>query len=252
MQAVCLLRYLSRLKACLTIIANALGIFSPVITFALFAIIASLKGESLDAETAFTTTALLGLVTHPANMIMTIIPQAIASLAAFARIQDYLLQQVGADQRHSLPSKTESISRSDRFRSVCFQDVTVHHSTSMRSILRNVNFSLNGGSITICAGTVGSGKTVLAKCIIGDIQASSGKISVSSKRFAYCEQSPWLPRGTIKSTVCGFEKFDDVWYREVIRLCCLDEDISTMPDGHDTNIGSRGIKLSGGQRQRVV
>lgn len=50
-------------------IANALGIFSPVITLAIFAIMSYFRGQNLDAETAFTTVAILTMVTHPANMV---------------------------------------------------------------------------------------------------------------------------------------------------------------------------------------
>ncbi|TIC97218.1 Canalicular multispecific organic anion transporter 1 [Colletotrichum higginsianum] len=79
--------------------ANALGIFTPIVTFVLFVLVASLKGSALDTETAFTTTALLGLVTHPANMIMSIVPQAIGSLAAFERIQDRGLNLSGGQRQ---------------------------------------------------------------------------------------------------------------------------------------------------------
>ncbi|KAF9774615.1 hypothetical protein IL306_007338 [Fusarium sp. DS 682] len=227
--------------------ANALGIFSPILTFVIFVILANLRGEALDAETAFTTTALLGLVTHPANMIMTIVPQAIGSLAAFGRIQDYLVQPSVADNRRLLETKVTE----DHSLAVCFEAVTVHAPLSARPVLQNVSFLVNKGTFLICAGAVGSGKTVLAKCILGENAASSGTVSVSSKRIAYCEQSPWLPSGTLKEAVCGFGKFEAVWYRHVVKLCCLDEDITAMPLRDDTVIGSRGMKLSGGQRQRV-
>jgi ABC-type multidrug transport system fused ATPase/permease subunit len=210
---------------------------------------ANLRGSTLDAETAFTTTALLGLVTHPANMVMTIVPRAIGSLAAFERIKDYLVQPSRADPRRLLQS---NIKDEDSSLAIRFEAVTVQSRSSSRAVLENVNFTANKGSITICAGVVGSGKTVLAQCILGEIPASSGTISVSSKRIAYCEQSPWLPSGTLKDAVCGFGKFEPGWYRYVVKLCCLDEDILTMPLGDNTLIGSQGLKLSGGQRQRLV
>lgn len=50
------------------VVANALGLFSPVIVLSLFAVIAGLHGDTLDTETAFTTIAILSMVTHPANM----------------------------------------------------------------------------------------------------------------------------------------------------------------------------------------
>ena len=233
----------------LTMIANALGIFSPILTFVIFVMYANLRGSTLDAETAFTTTALLGLVTHPANMIMTIVPRAIGSLAAFGRIKDYLVQPSRADPRRLLQS---NIKDEDSSLAIRFEAVTVQSRSSSRAVLENVNFTVNKGSITICAGAVGSGKTVLAQCILGEIPASSGTISVSSKRIAYCEQSPWLPSGTLKDAVCGFRKFEPGWYRHVVKLCCLDDDILTMPLGDNTLIGSQGLKLSGGQRQRLV
>ncbi|KAF5718710.1 multidrug resistance-associated 1 [Fusarium mundagurra] len=229
--------------------ANALGIFSPILTFVIFVMYANLRGSTLDAETAFTTTALLGLVTHPANMIMTIVPRAIGSLAAFGRIQHYLVQPGRADERRLVNSKAKD---DDSSPAICFEGVTVQSPSSSRPVLENINFTVKQGSVTICAGAVGSGKTVLAQCILGEIPTSSGVISVSTKRIAYCEQSPWLPSGTLKQAVCGFGKFEPRWYRHVVKLCCLDEDVLAMPLGDDTVIGSRGLKLSGGQRQRLA
>ncbi|QGI64020.1 hypothetical protein CEK26_007971 [Fusarium fujikuroi] len=229
--------------------ANALGIFSPILTFVIFVMYANVRGSTLDAETAFTTTALLGLVTHPANMIMTIVPRAIGSLAAFGRIQDYLVRPGRADERRSFKPKTKV---DDSSSAICFEAVTVQSHSQSRPVLDNINFTVNQGSIVICAGAVGSGKTVLAQCILGEIPASCGTISVSTQRIAYCEQSPWLPSGTLKEVVCGFGKFEPGWYRHVVKLCCLDEDILALPLGDNTVIGSRGLKLSGGQRQRLA
>lgn len=50
--------------------ANALGLFSPAIVLAGFALINYYwAGKALMAETAFTTVAILTMVTHPANMV---------------------------------------------------------------------------------------------------------------------------------------------------------------------------------------
>jgi ATP-binding cassette subfamily C (CFTR/MRP) protein 1 len=67
-------------------VANALGIFSPAITLVIFAAISGARGRSLDTETAFTTMAILSMVTHPANMVITIVPRAVAAYAGLERI----------------------------------------------------------------------------------------------------------------------------------------------------------------------
>lgn len=231
-------------------VANALGMFSPVITFVLYALLATSNGSTLDTETAFTTTALLGLVTHPANMIMTIVPQAVGSLAAFERIQQYLLEPPRRDERMVL-RKTDDASP-ETSPAVRIENVTIHNTSSMAPVLTNVNLDIKKGSIVMCSGPVGSGKTTLAKALMGELPTGGGTISVSSKRIGSCAQSPWLPSGTLKEAICGFSPEDPAWYDQVVRLCCLDEDISVLPQGDETQIGSRGLNLSGGQRQRVV
>ncbi|KAH8903310.1 ABC transporter [Coniochaeta sp. PMI_546] len=230
--------------------ANALGIFSPIITFVLFVIIARLNGAVLDTETAFTTTALLGLVTHPANMIMSIVPQAVGSLAAFERIQLYLLQQPRQDQR--LTSKTTISSVTQPSPAILIQEATIQYASSTSPVLQNISFVVQTGSLVICSGPTGSGKTTLAKAILAEIPTASGVISVSSKRIGYCEQSPWLPSGTLRSAICGYLPFESGWYEQVVRLCCLEEDILALAEGDQTMIGSKGLNLSGGQRQRVA
>lgn len=233
----------------LTQLANALGIFSPIVTFVLFVLVASFRGSVLDTETAFTTTALLGLITHPANMIMSIVPQAVGSLAAFQRIQDYLLQPPRQDQRALLKQTKAGLGTTPL--AVCIENVAIQ-SPTMSPILTNVNLTIAQGSLVVCSGPVGSGKTTLLKSLMGELPIASGSISISSKRIGCCEQLPWLPSGTLKQAVIGFSTADEQWYEQVIRLCCLEEDLSVLPKGSDTMIGSRGLNLSGGQRQRVV
>ncbi|EFQ31083.1 ABC transporter [Colletotrichum graminicola] len=230
--------------------ANALGIFTPIITFVLFVLIARINGSALDTETAFTTTALLGLVTHPANMIMSIVPQAIGSLAAFERIQLYLLQPPRHDHRQDL----EEVDGGSTCMSaaVTIDNVDIQPGPKAPPILTKVSIVVKRASVIVCLGPTGSGKTTLAKAILGEIAPVRGSISVTSKRIGYCDQFPWLPSGTLKSAICGYSSYEPSWYEEVVRLCCLEEDISLLPDGHETMIGSRGLNISGGQRQRVA
>ncbi|KAK2053375.1 ABC transporter [Colletotrichum caudatum] len=230
--------------------ANALGIFTPIITFVLFVLIARINGSALDTETAFTTTALLGLVTHPANMIMSIVPQAIGSLAAFERIQLYLLQPPRHDQRQDLKEVDGASTRMSA--AVTVDNVDIQPDPEAPPILTRVSIVVNRASVVVCSGPTGSGKTTLAKAILGEIASARGIISVTSKRIGYCDQFPWLPSGTLKSAICGYSSYEPSWYEEVVRLCCLEEDISLLPDGHETMIGSRGLNISGGQRQRVA
>ncbi|KAK4233232.1 P-loop containing nucleoside triphosphate hydrolase protein [Achaetomium macrosporum] len=225
--------------------ANALGIFSPAITLTLFALFATCYGLVLNAETAFTTMAILSMVTHPANMVMTNAPRAVAAFAGFERIQAYLLRPRLLDERQTQPVALEK----DGW-AVKMQDVALGE---RHSILEGVSIGVRYGSVVIVSGPVGSGKSALLRVMLGEIRPTQGSIQLASRRLAYCAQKPWLPNGSIKQAIRGMDEQGDVhWYQRVIEACCLGYDFDLLPDGDNTQIGSGGVNLSGGQRQRVA
>jgi ABC-type multidrug transport system fused ATPase/permease subunit len=191
-------------------------------------------------------------------MVMTIVPRVVASFAGFDRIQTFLLQPHLHDHRGSLPKTTSNNLSSDRMSgqltkpspAILIQQLAVGEK---QLILGNVDMEVASGSILIISGPVGSGKSTLLRAILGETVPSEGSIKLSTRRIAYYAQKPWLPSGTIKDVIHGLtERVNDKWYREVINLCCLTHDLKSLPDGDETQIGSRGLNLSGGQRQRVV
>ncbi|KAH7134057.1 P-loop containing nucleoside triphosphate hydrolase protein [Dactylonectria macrodidyma] len=233
--------------------ANALGIFTPVITMALFAIGATARGSALDVATPFTTIAALTVVTHPANMIMTIVPRAVASFASLERIQEFLLSAQHQDQRDLIMNPPASHGTSVPPVAAQIMNVTVKHTKTQAPILQNISIELPQASITICCGPVGSGKSILAKLLLGEIPPTDGKLMVTSGRIAFCDQKAWLPTGTIKDIICAFtDNIDERRYMDAIEACCLRTEIETFPEKHLTYIGNRGINLSGGQQQRVA
>ncbi|TGO29604.1 hypothetical protein BPAE_0013g00560 [Botrytis paeoniae] len=240
--------------------ANALGIFSPAITLALFAVISQANGVKLDPTTAFPTMAILSMITHPANMVMTIVPRAVAAFAGFERIQSFLLRPSLQNNRGVLPRLTQSevasIHPTKPSPAVQIQQLRIG---DRQAILDNINIEVCATSFVIISGPTGSGKSTLLRTIIGEVIPARGSIALSTKKIAYCAQRPWLPSGSIKEVIYGANDIDGTinqdnedWYNTVTEMCCLTHDLDTLPDGDQTQIGSRGLNLSGGQRQRVT
>ncbi|KAH0342407.1 P-loop containing nucleoside triphosphate hydrolase protein, partial [Aureobasidium melanogenum] len=234
--------------------ANALGLFTPAITIILFA---AMSRSKLDAETAYTTLAILLLVTHPANMIMTIVPRAIASLASFQRIQDFVNKPHYQDARRHLQNEEAPtlIDASCAFGvAVKFRDVELKFSGSTTPILEGIDLSIRHGSIVVCTGPTGAGKSLLGLAIAGEVKASKGSISVVSTRIGLCTQLPWLPGQCIPETITGFSRttgvHHDNWYQQVLDACCIDDSILLSPAAK--HAGSGHARFSGGQRQRVA
>ncbi|KAI1107946.1 ABC transporter [Jackrogersella minutella] len=239
--------------------ANANGMFAPVLTLVLYAIVARMRGSGLDTATAFTTIAILSMVTHPANMVMTIVPRAIASFSSFERIQSFLLEPPRQDYRIGIVQSkavsewesTESDTTTTLPPALTVESLAVGES---HFALEDVNLNVKQGSIVVFTGATAAGKTLLARAILSEVP-SIGVVAASSKCIGYCSQIPWLPNGSVKQIIMRFDDnsaIDSTWYETVVDACCLTKDIDVLSSGDETSIGSRGTNLSGGQRQRIA
>ncbi|KAK3367203.1 ABC transporter [Lasiosphaeria ovina] len=246
----------------------ALAQFTPAITLVVYAIQAQLRGEkSIDVNMAFTSLAIIELVTSPTNELLGILPEGASILAAFGRIQTYLLGPSREDKRDFFDEMRYMGSGTDCPEGITLADpgsraaigidqVTVRPASTASPVLKNIVTAWGKGRLVVVCGVVGAGKTTLVKALLGDLPPDSGVIHTAFRSTAYCSQTAWLINGTIKEAIRGppgdDSAADEEWYRRVIHACDLVEDFEQMPSGDDTVIGSRGIILSGGQKQRVA
>ncbi|TPX11841.1 uncharacterized protein E0L32_007578 [Thyridium curvatum] len=228
-------------------VANALGIFSPAVLLVLFATWQRLiNGTDLDAETSFTTLILLGRVTHPANVVMTIIPRAFIALASFERLQAYLTKPELEDQRIQ-PTERMPVAKA----ALRVDGVAAGYGGIL--VLNELRLDFRPGSFTIVAGPVGCGKSTMLRVLLGELVPSQGFVTCQERHISHCAQRPWLPGGRLRDVITGFKSdFDRQWYQKVIEACCLTRDFKTLDLHDETQVGSRGMNLSGGQKQRVA
>lgn len=235
------------------------------------------RADGFSVSQAFTSLAIVGLVSTPLANLIGSYPTFVSSVACFGRIQEFLLQDeskagscgdVDASERKpsgstaSAPEgadvKLQDMSaRQPRARShiaLRFENATVCVNGKSEPILRDISVSIPSGKYTEVTGTVGCGKSTFLKAILGEASLASGRIhfELPGLAVAFCEQSPWLRNISIKDNIVAQEQFDDQWYARVVFACDLRQDISGFPKGDDTLVGSGGITLSGGQKQRVV
>ncbi|ROW06684.1 hypothetical protein VPNG_06754 [Cytospora leucostoma] len=217
---------------------------SPVATF-LWA------GRQLSMVQVFASLSYLTLVTSPLSQLFQRIPSILAAFTSLRRIQDFLEQEPRSDYR-IFSESPRSLGEGNSI-AISLEGASMGW-TQDKWQLNGLDLTIPRSQLTIITGPVAAGKSTLCRALLGEVPFIKGDIRIHSKqlRIGYCDQTPFLTVGSIRSNIIGFEPFDGQLYNEVLETVLLKEDLQALPRADDTEIGSGGATLSGGQRQRVA
>jgi ATP-binding cassette subfamily C protein len=143
--------------------------------------------------------------------------------------------------------------------------VTITTAPGKPPVLYNVSFSVTPGEALGVIGRSGSGKTTIAKTILGLAQPNIGEVRLGGAlvshytpedlgaHIGYLPQDPMLITGTIAENIArmALEPDSDAVVAAA-QKAKAHELILSLPDGYDTRIEDNQIGLSGGQRQRIA
>ncbi len=162
---------------------------------------------------------------------------------------------------HSKPDAVEV----DSFRTAIRYDKVFFSYLPGQPVLQGIDLEIKRGQKVAFVGHSGGGKTTLTSLLPRLYDVTSGKITLdgvdirdialSSLRnlMSIVLQDSFLFSGTILDNITlGKEGASREEAMEAARAACLEEFITSLPLGLDTEIGERGILLSGGQKQRVA
>ena len=131
-------------------------------------------------------------------------------------------------------------------------------------ILKGVSFRVAPGGSLAIVGPSASGKTTLARLLVGIWPAMQGKVRLDGndiyqwdkdelgQYIGYLPQSIELFEGTLAENIARFAVPDPDKVRQACRMVGLADFIEQLPKGYETEIGDDGSFLSGGERQRVA
>ncbi len=132
------------------------------------------------------------------------------------------------------------------------------------AIIKNVAFALTPGEVLAVVGPSASGKTTLARLLVGLWPAVGGKVRLDGADVAtwdkeelgphigYLPQGVELLEGTLAENISRFGPAAPAKVKAAAQAVGLHDIIAALPNGYDTPIGHDGARLSGGQRQRVA
>ena len=141
--------------------------------------------------------------------------------------------------------------------------VTAAAPNSNVPIIRGASFVVPAGKAVAVVGPSASGKTTLARLIVGVWPAAGGKVRLDGvdifpwnkaelgQYVGYLPQDVELFDGTLAENIARFGHVDMEQVEAAARAVGVHETIVALPQGYESAIGEDGCFLSGGQRQRV-
>jgi len=212
---------------------------------------------TLTVGSFFTYTLFLGFLVAPIVQMVAIGTQITEAFAGLERTQE-ILRERPEDQD---PNRTVTLD--DIVGRLEFDDVSFSYDGN-RTVLHDVSFVAEPGTVTALVGSSGSGKSTTiglisafhvpttGKVTIDDVDLSTVRLDSYRTRLGVVLQESFLFDGTIRENV-AFSR-PNATEEEIMRACSIarvDEFAESFAEKYDTIVGERGVKLSGGQRQRI-
>ncbi len=148
---------------------------------------------------------------------------------------------------------------------VALEHVFVAPPGSQSAILKDVGFSLKAGQGLAVIGPSASGKSMLARALVGVWPVQRGSLRLDGATLdqwsaeqrgamiGYMPQDVQLFAGTVAENIARFDpEVSEEAVRAAARAAGAYDMILGLPKGFETPIGEAGGILSGGQRQRIA
>ncbi|MFC4295638.1 type I secretion system permease/ATPase [Novosphingobium tardum] len=146
-----------------------------------------------------------------------------------------------------------------------FRDVDFRYPGAAELALTGVSFRVEPGEHVALIGPIGSGKSTIARLLVGLYPPTSGLVLVDGsdirqltttslrKKMGALFQDNVLLTGTIRDNIkLGREEADDEEMLRASKVSLAHDFVSRMPNGYDLVLADRGDGLSGGQRQSIA
>lgn len=197
---------------------------------------------------------LVGRALAPVELLVGNWKQIVAGRQAYSRLRELLAVSAPRIPGMSLPRPKGRIT---------VEAVSAAAPGGRQAILKNLSFAIEPGEVVAIVGPSASGKSSLARLLVGVWPAAVGSVRLDGAaiydwnkdelgpHIGYLPQDIELFDGTVADNIARFGEIDAERVVEAAQRADMHEQILRLPQGYDTPLGTDGSNLSGGQRQRI-
>jgi ATP-binding cassette, subfamily C, bacterial exporter for protease/lipase len=198
---------------------------------------------------------LLGRALAPVDLAIATWRGFVSARGAYARLGKLLAAHPVRGQSVTLPAPKGEVAA---------ENLVVGAPGSRNPILKGVNFRVAPGNIIAVVGPSASGKSTLARALVGVWPPLAGAVRLDGADVnswdkahlggfvGYLPQDVELFEGSVAENIARFGPLDSAGIVAAAQKAGVHELVLQLPQGYETPIGEGGAVLSGGQRQRVA
>ncbi len=210
--------------------------------------------NQISAGVMIAVSVLLGRAMAPAEALIGSWKQMGNAKSSYERLNRLLTEFPKAALRMPLPPPTGALS---------IDRLVITPPGMHKPVVNGVTISLAKGEVLAIIGPSASGKSSLARAMVGIWTAKQGSVRLDSAEISqwsrealgpylgYLPQDIELFDGTIAENIARFGEVDANKVIDAAQLAGINEMILHFPKGYDTLLGTGGLGLSGGQKQRI-
>lgn len=242
----------SRLAGILSTLSKSFRVITQSLILGLGALLA--LRQEISPGMMIAGSLLLGRALAPIDMLVGTWKGFSVARAQYERLGQLLERIPADDETMTLPAPQGNVQ---------VEQVYVTPPGAKAPVVKGVSFELNAGEALGIVGPSASGKSTLARALLGLWPTGGGKVRLDGAdifswereelgpHIGYLPQDIELFDGTISDNICRFGERDAEKIVAAAQLAGVHELILRLPQGYDTIIGGAGGILSGGQRQRI-
>ena len=198
---------------------------------------------------------LLGRALAPVDLAIATWRGFVSARAAYGRLVELLEAHPARREMVTLPAPKGELT---------VENLVVAAPGSRSPILKGLNFRMSPGNIVAVVGPSASGKSTLARALVGVWAPLNGAVRLDGADVhawdkaelgafvGYLPQDVELFEGTVAENIARFGPLDSQRIVAAAQKAGVHELVLQLADGYETAIGEGGAVLSGGQRQRIA
>jgi len=210
--------------------------------------------DQISAGLMIATSILLGRALAPVELAIGSWRQMGNARSSYQRLTRLLEEFPPEPARMSLPAPRGQLA---------VEGLSVLPPGASKSVLDGIHFALAPGEALAIIGPSASGKSSLARALVGIWPPARGAVRLDGAELeqwpadalgphlGYLPQDIELFDGSIAENIARFGTAEPERVIEAARMAGIHEMVLRFPQGYDSPVGAAGVRLSGGQKQRI-